>query len=168
MSEEKHHHPGTGAEKRQHFRVNTELRIRVQAVGEGKVRPWAYASGGGVSPLVGPPEEERDTALEQVQLEPFRPVNLSAGGVRVGYRLEGEDERIPHVTGGDAVSALIELGFAGEPEFTLVHIPATAVWVDATMKWTYMAFQFGRIPSPVERSLSQFVMEVERRRLRGS
>lgn len=170
MSEERNS-PGaapaqSGAERREHFRVNTEIRVSVLVQEEGGRRPWAHAEDNSVSPLIGPHEEELSEAFQRMRGQRRRQTNLSAGGLRVGYRLGEEVAKPPEADHGQAVSVLLELGFAEEPEYTLVHVPAWVVWVDQTMKWKYMGCQFARIPTGVERILSQFVMEVERRRLR--
>ena len=170
MSEDRKNPEGApapaGAERREHFRVNAEIRLSVLPQDEGGRRPWAYAEDESISPLIGPRDEELREAYQRLRGQRRRQTNLSAGGLRAGYRVGDETERVPQVAHGDPVSVLLELSFADEPDYTLVHAPAWVVWVDQTMKWQYMGCQFARIPTGIERVLSQFVMEVERRRLR--
>ena len=170
MSEERNS-PGTapapsGAERREYFRVNTELRLSLQPQEVGGRRPWAYADDESISPLIGPRDEELRDAYQRLRGQRQRQTNLSAGGLRAGYRVGEAGDQVPEAVHGEALSVLIELSFPGEPEYTLVHVPAWVVWVDQTMKWKYMGCQFARIPTGIERIVSQFVMEVERRRLR--
>lgn len=156
----------TGAERREHFRVSADIRLSIRPQDEGGRRPWAYAENGSISTLIGPREEELTDAHRRLRGQHRRQINLSAGGLRAGFRVGDPSEAAPDVKHGDAVSALLELSFPEGPGFTLVHTPAWVVWVDQTMKWEYLGCQFSRIPTGIERILSQFVMEVERRRLR--
>ena len=90
---------------------------------------------------------------------------MSAGGVRIGYRL-GTEEGLK-LERGQEVGLTFGLSFGeGESGLTIVFVPAWVVWMEQTAKWQYMGFQFARMPTAVERVLSQYVMEVERRRLR--
>lgn len=156
----------SGAERREHFRVNAEIRLSFQLQSEGGRRPWAYAQDESISPLIGPGDEELAEAQKRLQGQPRRHTNISAGGVRVGFRTGDDTETALQVSPGDPLSVLLELSFPDESGFTLVHMPAWVVWVDETLKWQYVGCQFARIPTRIERIVSQFVMEVERRRLR--
>jgi len=157
-----------GQEQREHFRVNAEIRISAVALGEASAKPWAYCEEGGISPLIGPGEEALAKAQERLKTQPLRKVNLSAGGFRTGYGGETAWDRAPEVGKGDPLSVVLELQLPGELEAILVHLVARVVWVEQTAKWTYMAAKFDRVPTGVERVLTQFIMEVERRRLRPS
>ncbi|MFB6261522.1 MAG: PilZ domain-containing protein [Thiohalorhabdaceae bacterium] len=156
----------SGAERREHFRVNTEIRVSILPEDEGGRRPWAYAGDASISPLIGPHEEELAEAHQRLRGQHRRQTNLSAGGLRAGFPLGDSTQAAPHVDNGDPVSVLLELSFPDGDGFTLVHTPAWVVWVDQTLKWQYVGCQFSRIPAGIERILSQFVMEVERRRMR--
>ncbi|MFA9461454.1 PilZ domain-containing protein [Thiohalorhabdus methylotrophus] len=157
-----------GAEQREHFRVNADLRISVAPLGEDNRKPWAHAEEGGISPLIGPSEPELKDARERIQVQPHRKVNLSAGGFRTGFGGDAAWDKAPEVAKGDRVSVALELQVPEETGVSYVHLPATVIWVEHTSKWVYMACQFARMPTGVERVLTQFVMEVERRRLRPS
>ena len=160
----------SGREKREHFRVNAEIRVSVVPLEEGQSKPWAYSENGGISPIIAPSEEDLAYAKERICCQSARKVNLSAGGLRTGYAVEDPSDPPPEVEAGAAVSVVLELRVASgeDDEVTLVHLPAHVVWVESTMKWTHMAVQFGRMPTGVERVLTHFVREMERRRLRPS
>lgn len=165
----KHRQERSGPEQRQHFRINAELRISVAPV-EGKEQPevWAYSEEGAVSPLVAPKRFQLRKARTRIQEEQQRPVNISAGGMRAGFGPEAGDRKTPQVEAGDQVGVLLELKTEEDEKGTLVHVPGVVVWVENTPRWVYMAFKFGEMPDGIERVLSQFVTETERRRLRSS
>ena len=165
----KHRQDRSGPEQRQHFRINAELRISVASL-EGKEQPeiWAHAEEGGVSVLVAPKRFQLRKARTRIGEEQPRPVNISAGGMRAGFGPEAGDRETPQAEAGDPVGILLELKTEEDEKGTLVNIPAEVVWVENTPRWQYMAFKFGEMPAGIERVLSQFVTETERRRLRSS
>ncbi|MEF8793960.1 PilZ domain-containing protein [Thiohalorhabdus sp.] len=156
----------SGVERREHFRINTEIRLSILAQDAGTRRPWAFAENENISSLIGPRDDELAGAYQRLRGQRRRQTNLSAGGMRAGFPGGDSTRTAPNVTRGDQVSVLLELSLPEEKGFTLVHTPARVVWVDQTLKWQYVGCQFGSIPTGIERLFSQFVMEVERRRLR--
>jgi hypothetical protein len=156
-----------GAENRQYFRVNADLRLHMISASRGLKRAWVHSDRNRFSPLIGPPGEDLEQANERLREEPWRVVNLSAGGMRVGYRRTGEETHVPNVDPGQEVSIVMELDPSEEEERLLLHVRARVVRVDDTEKWRYIAVQYVQLPSAVERILSQTVLDEERRRLRG-
>lgn len=152
-----------GEERRAHFRVNTSIRVHVAPHVQARAGAWAYSETRRLAPVVQPAKETFKKAAAELKDASTRQVNLSAGGVRLGYRL-GTEQGIK-LERGQEVGLTLGLSF-GDGEVTLVFVPAWVVWMEQTAKWQYMGFQFARLPTAVERVLSQYVMEVERRRLR--
>lgn len=154
-----------GQERRAHFRVNTSIRVHVTPHADAQARAWAYSETRRLAPVVQPDKAALKKAAAELKEVSTRQVNMSAGGVRVGYRL-GTEQGLK-LERGQEVGLTLGLSFGdGEGGLTVVFLPAWVVWMEQTAKWQYMGFEFARMPTAVERVLSQFVMEVERRRLR--
>lgn len=154
-----------GEERRAHFRVNTNIRVYVTPHADAKARAWAYSESRRLAPVVQPGKDVLKKAAAELKEASTRQVNLSAGGIRIGYRL-GTEQGLK-LDRGQEVGLTLGLSFGdGESGVTIVFVPAWVVWMEQTAKWQYMGFQFARMPTAVERVLSQYVMEVERRRLR--
>lgn len=158
---------GGGAENRAHFRVNADLRLHIAPASRGLKRPWVHSDQNRFSPLIGPPEDDLQYANERLREEAWRVVNISAGGMRVGYRRTGEETHVPNVDAGQEVSIVMQIQSPEQEERMLVHVRARVVRVDDTQKWRYIALEYAHLPSAVERILAQTVQEEERRRLRG-
>jgi c-di-GMP-binding flagellar brake protein YcgR len=153
-----------GAERREHFRVNTTLRVSVDPLGGARSQAWAYSESRRLSPVVQPDKASLKQAAAALKGASRRQVNLSAGGMRIGYRF-GEEGGLKADRGME-VGLTLGMTFGDDEGVTIVFLPAWVVWMEQTAKWQYMGFQYARMPTAVERVLSQYVMEVERRRLR--
>jgi hypothetical protein len=158
-------------ERREHFRVNTTIPLAIQPLEEGeRVRPWLYSEAkDAVPPVVQAPADQLQEARAELEEAVPVPVNLSGGGLRMGVQT-GENAD-PALTGSepeDRWRIRMLVGFEGEPPYGLIQVPGRTVWADRTPdgKVVYVGLEFQRVPDPVERLLAQFVLEVERRRLR--
>lgn len=158
-------------ERRGHFRVNTQVPLDIRLLSEDdRARPWMHSDHkGSVPPVVQAPAEQLEAAREALDEAMPTPVNLSAGGVRIGVRTgEQGDAALQASNEGDRWQVRLKLGFEGEKPYGLLQVAGRTVWADRTPdgKVVYVGIEFQRMPDPVERLLAQFVLEVERRRLR--
>ena len=158
-------------ERRSHFRVNTQIPLDLQLLGEDdRARPWIYSEQkDSTPPVVQAPAEQLAAAREVLADATPQAVNLSAGGLRIGERTgERGDPALQSSDTGDRWQVRMQLGFEGEKPYGMLQVAGRTVWADRTPdgKVVYVGIEFQRVPDPVERMLAQFVLEVERRRLR--
>lgn len=158
-------------ERRRYFRVNSALPVDLKLLGEeDRARPWMHADHKeSVPPVVQAPPEQLQAAREALDEATPTPLNLSAGGLRLGERTdERGDPALTATDTGDRWQVRLLLGFEGEKPYGWVQLPGRTVWADRTPdgKMVYVGIEFQRMPDPVERLLAQYVLEVERRRLR--
>jgi hypothetical protein len=158
-------------ERRSHFRVNTQVPLDIRLLGEeDRTRPWVYSeTKDSVPPVVQAPAEQLEAARESMKDAVPRALNLSAGGLRLGEPISDRgDPALMASDTGDRWQVRMQLGFEGEKPFGLIQVPGRTEWADRTPdgKMIYVGIEFQRVPDPVERLLAQFVLEVERRRLR--